>query len=323
MNIAGHFHTVVPRLRYAFSPVPEPPSAEWALEIADSKLGTVRLSGRLSRCEAAGDRLLLLVHGLGGCSESPYMTRAARAALAAGFDVLRINLRGSDRRGEDYYHAGLGEDLRRVLACQDLAAYDHLYVLGYSIGGHVSLRMATEACDPRLHSVAAVCAPLDLAPCARHIDRASRVVYRTYLLNGLRSIYAAVAERREVPIDPAEARKIRFLREWDDRVVAPRHGFAGADDYYARASVGPRLGDLTVPALLVLSEDDPMIPATALEERLADRPAALTVRRVAIGGHLGFPKAVNLGLGHLPAESSTGGGPEVIEEQILGWLATV
>ncbi|MEM7048996.1 MAG: alpha/beta fold hydrolase [Acidobacteriota bacterium] len=307
MNLAGHLNTVSERLRVFFSPVPEPPARPWSLTVEDPDLGPVLLTGRLSELDSSS--LVVILHGLGGCSESHYARRAAQQILASGVACLRLNLRGSDRLGEDFYHAGLTTDLHQVLASRELAFYDQIYVLGFSLGGHVALRAATEASDERWRSVAAVCAPLDLAPCARLLDRPSAIVYRTYLLNGLKDIYGAVATRRPVPLELAEARRIRSLREWDDRVVAPRHGFANGADYYARASVGPRLGGLRRQALLVLAEDDPMVPVAALDERLAAAPAALKVRRLASGGHLGFPRSADLGW---PGEG--------FAAQLLGWL---
>lgn len=319
MLLGGHLRTIVPRVQHTLWPEPPPMSAPWALSVEDAQVGPVRLTGRYTGLDdtwgwAPGQprRAVLLVHGLGGCADSSYMIRAAHAAAAEGLASVRINLRGSDRRGEDFYHAGLTADLHAALAGADLAPYDELYVVGFSIGGHLALKLGAEASDPRLVAVAAVCAPIHLAPCADAIDRPQRALYRTYLLSGLRSIYTAVAERREVPLALDQARRIRSLREWDDRVVAPRHGFAGADDYYDRASVASRLGRLARPALLIGSEDDPMIPAALVRPWLSAANDRLTVRWHPAAGHLGNFRRADLGLGL---------DPEIgLERQILRWL---
>lgn len=306
-TLGGHLRTVMPRLRQAIAPLPAPPSQPWSLVVDDPRLGPVRLSGELSDpgdwgtadpaatsgvgdgpAAAGGRPLVLLVHGLGGCSESHYLRRVAGAAVAAGWACLRLNLRGSDRRGEDFYHAGLSADLHAALASPELAGYAPLYALGFSLGGHLVLRMATEPTDPRLAAVAVVAAPLALAPCAEAFDRPRRALYRAYLLASLKAIYDAVAARRPVPLPAEQARRIRYIQEWDERVVAPRHGFAGAADYYRRASVASRLASLHLPALLVAAEDDPMVPAAALAPALADPPPSLEVRWLAAAGHLGF-----------------------------------
>lgn len=315
MEILGHLWTITPRLRHAVRPAQLPEARPWATSVDDPQAGSVRVTGRLREVPGSDD-VLVLIHGLGGCTESHYLSGAVLAAEEAGLSCLRVNLRGADRVGDDFYHAGLTADLHAALASEELRGYRRIYLLGYSLGGHVALRAATEEGDPRLAAVAAVCSPLDLSRSVAEIDAPALWVYRRYLLNNLRSIYAAVAARRPpgaVPLAPLtseEAARIRTLREWDDRIVAPRHGFTGASDYYTRASVAPRLANLRVPALLVNSECDPMVPARAVRPVLESPVPGLTVRWIPRGGHVAFPRRLDAGLGE-------GIG---LERQILGWL---
>ena len=294
MGVGGHFWTLMPKMADALAPARAPVSEPWSVRLEDPSAGLITLTGRLRRPKGARG-LLIVVHGLGGSCQSPYARRAARAAQAAGLACLRLNLRGADRRGDDFYHAALTKDLAAAIASDEAAGFGEIYVLGYSLGGHMALRYAALSPDRRLKAVAAVCAPLDLDACATSLDRPRVWPYRTYILKGLLSIYEAVAVRRPVPIPAAEARRIRGIREWDRLIVAPRHGFAGAEDYYARASAGPHLGGLAVPALMVASEEDPMVPAASLQPFLKPAPSSLTVRWVRRGGHVGFPGALNLG----------------------------
>ena len=309
MALAPHLWTIGPRVRHSLRPIVCPPGNPWLLAIEDPQMGTVHLSGEL-RERPESEEAVVVVHGLGGATTSHYMLRAGRAAEAAGLTCLRINLRGSDLRGEDYYHAGLTSDLHATLASPELARYRRLYLLGYSVGGHLVLRAATEPADPRLAAVAAICPPLDLALSSAAFDTPGLWLYRRYVLGNIKRIYAAVAARHPVPLPLGEALRIRLLRDWDDRVVAPRHGFRDAADYYARMSVGPRLPELRRPALLVAAEGDPMVPADTLRPSLARDLPRLTVRWIAEGGHVAFPERTDAGLGE----------EEGVEEQVLGWL---
>lgn len=307
MSLAGHYWTVAPRLQP--SP-PEPAAVPWSRTVDGGDLGPVRLSGRWSELPGAVEAVLL-VHGITGAADSRYARLGAAAALERGMSCLRLNLRGCDLEGEDYYHAGLTEDLVAAMESPELAGYERVHVLGYSLGGHLALRLAAVDRPPRLGAVAAVCAPVDLEACQTAFDRKALTPYRIYVLRGLKQIYAAVAARRPVPCPPAAARRIRSIREWDDRVVAPRWGFADAGDYYRRASVAPHLGGLSVPALLVAAEDDPMVPAETLRPALdglarnggTDR---LTVRWLRGAGHLGFPRGLRLDRGRGAPEPATG-----------------
>lgn len=316
--LRGHLRTVGWRVARALRPVAAPSSQDWSTVVDDPALGPVRLTGRLGRAPGA-QRLLVVVHGLGASADAAYVLRAAHLAEAAGLACLRLNLRGADRLGEDYYHAGLTADLRAALASPQLAGYRSVGVLGFSLGGHLALRYATEEADPRLAAVAAVCSPLDLAAGGRLIDRPALWVYRRYLFTHLMEVYAAVARRRPVPLPVAAARRIRTFREWDTEIVAARHGFRDAADYYERMSVGPRLERLAVPALLVSAEDDPMVPPGAVRPVLAGRDTPLEVRWVPSGGHMAFSSRTDLGLG--PEPGSDLRRPPGVERQLVSWLA--
>lgn len=286
LDLMPHLWTLSPRIRHAMRPRLAPESRPWETVVDDPQVGPVRLTGRLR--ELPGDDLLVLVHGLGGSVDSHYMVRGAKAAEAAGLSCLRVNLRGSDRGGDDYYHAGLTSDLHAALSSPEAARFQRIWMIGYSLGGHVVLRTATEEADPRLAAVAAVCAPVDLALAGTEIDSPSFWLYRRYLLRSLADIYRAAAARRPVPYPVEMIGEIRTIREWDDRIVAPRHGFADAADYYARMSVAPRLPELRVPALLLNSECDPMVPARAVRPALERESPNLKVDWVR-GGHVAFP----------------------------------
>ena len=207
MALSGHLRTVGWRLVRGLRTASADGAVPWSTEVDDPALGPVRLSGWLHHPPGARD-LLVVVHGLGGCSESSYAVRAARVSVASGVACLRFNLRGADRSGEDYYHAGLTDDLGAALASPELAGYRNVSLLGFSLGGHVALRYATEGPDPRLRGVAAVCAPLDLAAGGRLIDRPAFWPYRRYLFRSLVEIYGAVARRRPVPLPVEAARRI-------------------------------------------------------------------------------------------------------------------
>lgn len=307
--LTGHLWTIGPRLRHAVRPAGCPTSCAWETVVDDPQAGPVRLTGRL-REVSESEEALVLVHGLGGCIDSHYMPRGAAAAEVAGLSCLRLNLRGSDRLGEDYYHAGLTADIHAALASPQLARYRRLYVIGYSMGGHVVLRLATEELDPRVAAVAAICAPVDLARSQQEIDSPVYWVYRHYLLRNLKTLYAAVAARRPVPFPVERLDEIRTFLQFDNFLVAPRHGFADAADYYARASVAPHLAHLQVPALLLNSELDPMVPARSVRPALEGASPLLRVAWMPGGGHVAFPRGLDAGLGE-------GAG---VEAQVIGWL---
>ena len=311
-RLIGHAWTLGPTLRHSLSPQERAPqSVAWTTDIGDELRGSVRLSGHLHPLEGA-TAAVVIVHGMGGSPDSFYCHRAATAAQEAGMASLRLALRGADREGQDYGHAGLTADIHGALKSPALAAFEHLYVLGYSLGGHTTLCLATEQTDQRLRAVAAICPPMGLAAGQRHIDRTRSSLYRRALLQGLKEIYAFVAKSgREVPLPLHQALRIRTIRDWDELVVAPRWGFEGADHYYETATVVPNLKHLAVPTLVVSSHHDPIVAHHTVEEPLRQQSDNLEVRWVSRAGHVGFPDEVDLDLDQPAA---------LVESQIMGWL---
>src|SRR5690606_14588033 len=119
------------------------------------------------------------------------------------------------------------------------------------------------------------CPPLDLGLAARDFDAPHRAPYRHYVMRSLRAMMRATAARRPLPLPLSEVMAITRVRAWDAGLVAPRFGFAGPDDYYAKAGVRHRLGELAVPSLLVAARHDPMVLARSLRVALASPPPGL------------------------------------------------
>lgn len=305
----GHFYTIAPVVRHSLRPRRVSRSVPFRTVVNDPDVGAVELSGRLH--EASSDTLLVVVHGLGGDVESHYVLDAANAGEKAGVAVLRVHLRGADQTGADLYHAGMSHDIHAILKSDALQKYARIVLLGYSLGGHIVLRAATEKeLDPRVVSVAAICPPLDLRRGVEAIDAPIRLAYRRHVLESIKNVYASVARRRALHLPLAEVRRIRTIRQWDEQVIAPRFGFRGADHYYAEASVCTRLAQLCVPSLLIVARHDPMVPEETVAPALEKPAPLLDVRWMDRGGHVGFPANIDIGEGQ----------PGPMEPQVVAWL---
>jgi uncharacterized protein len=308
-GLAGHLWTIAPAL---VGRLRRPPPAEpWKLSFRDDRLGEVGLAGWLHR-GGDGRRAALLVHGLGGSADSAYLPPVATVLAADGWTVLRLHLRGADRRGDGLHHAGFTDDLPRVMAEPPFAAAATIAVVGFSLGGHLALRYAAEGADPRLAAVAAICAPLDLDAGAAALDAPRRALYRRYLIDGIQQVYAACAARHAVPTPVERAARAATIREWDGLVVAPWFGFASAEEYYARMSVAPRLGAITTPAWIVASEGDPLVPVATVRRALGAISGSTELTWTPRGGHVGFPADLDLGRGRRRG----------LPGQLADWLAT-
>ncbi len=238
---------------------------------------------------------LVLVHGLEGSSESNYMFGIADKAFAAGFNVLRLNQRncgGTEHLTPTLYESGLSRDYRAVL--EELIEKDRLHEIfftGYSMGGNLVAKMAGEfgAHSPReLRGVCAVCPSLDLAASSNASNEPTNLVYKWYFLWRFK-----IGMRRKVQLFPERYRAVEFwrlwtIREWHEGITAPACSYRDANDYYFRASALRVVDQIRVPALILASKDDPIVPFAAFRDpRIAGNPF-ITLITPEHGGHCGF-----------------------------------
>lgn len=238
---------------------------------------------------------VILVHGLEGSSSSQYMLGNAARALDAGFNVVRMNMRscgGTDEICPTIYHSGRSGDVAAVLAkITQQHGLKSVALIGYSMGGNLVLKFAGEAASalpPQLKAVVGVSPLMDLAPSSAALHEPQN---RIYELHFLRNMIARV--RRRAQLFPeiygsAEISKIRTLRLFDEHIVARYGGFAGADDYYYSVASSQFADRLSLPTLILYSDDDPFIrllPST--RETLIANPNVNYVE-TQHGGHCAF-----------------------------------
>jgi len=132
-----------------------------------------------------------------------------------------------------------------------------------------------------------VSAPLDLAAGADAIEHGFEIFYSKLFLSTLKPKIIEKAKRHPGVFDVARVRRARTLREFDDAVTAPLHGFHDSADYYAKASAKPVLGRIEVPTLVLNARNDPFLPGRHLPSGTEVSPA-VTLETPETGGHVGF-----------------------------------
>jgi predicted alpha/beta-fold hydrolase len=260
--------------------------------------------------------LLVLFHGLEGSSSSHYAQAFAVEAARRGWRYAVPHFRGCSGEinlAPRAYHSGDHEEVGWMLARFRSLHAGSMVAVGVSLGGNALLRYAEEAGESaatRVAAIAAVSAPLDLAAGANAIGRGfGRQVYTRMFLRTMKR--KAWLKLRQHPglFDAAAMRAASDLRGFDEIFTGPLHGFAGADDYYARASAKPQLAQIRIPALVLNARNDPFLPATALPGT-AEVGAHVSLCQPRHGGHVGFA------LGRWPGHLRT------LPESVAGWLAS-
>jgi predicted alpha/beta-fold hydrolase len=237
-------------------------------------------------------RVAIISHGLEGCSGNGYVRGTAAAMRDAGWDVLAWNFRGCSgeaNRLARFYHSGETGDLGAVVG-HAARRYETIALIGFSLGGNVTLKYLGEAPPHRgVTCAAAVSVPVDLASSARALDR--RPGNRIYLRRFMKTLVAKVeAKATRIPdeLSASGASAIGTFAEFDDRYTAPLHGFRDAADYWQRSSARGYLAGISVPTLLLNARDDPFLTEESFPFPEAERSARLTLEAPAHGGHAGF-----------------------------------
>jgi hypothetical protein len=234
---------------------------------------------------------LLAVHGLGGSDASAYVVCAGRLAYARGWNVVRMNMRGSGAGLELcplLYNAGLDTDLLAAVSAVSSIA-PRLAVAGFSLGANLTLLMLGRRrgrLPASLVAAAAVSPPVDLSACADVLEAPGNGMYQRYFMQMLAESYRERHRMRPDLFSAGRERGLRTVREFDDRITAPFGGYECAAHYYEQSSAGPWLGAIDRPTVMLAASDDPMIPVASV----ARWPVSPTVKReiLATGGHLGF-----------------------------------
>ena len=279
-------------LRNAVRPsrAPEPAHSERLLLGLRDGSGD-RLSGLLQSGEQpdAGP-LIILIHGLAGSEHSAYMRASAAFHLARGRRVLRLNLRGagpSRASCAGHYHAGCARDIHDALAAlpEPLSA-SGLFPIGYSLGGNALINLLA-AHDLPIVGAASVSAPIEPAQAATRFMEPRNAIYHYWLLRQTKKETIAPGAHL-TPKERERVERSRTIYEFDDWFIAPRNGFAGADDYYERTAGARVAGRIEVPTLMVHAKDDPWIPPGPYVELARHAPSNVEIALTDTGGHVGF-----------------------------------
>ena len=245
----------------------------------------------------AGSPWVHLYHGLEGSSNSPYARMLMAHVQRRGWRGSVFHFRGCSgepNRLPRAYHSGDTEEIQWSLArVRRLAGKGAVYAAGVSLGGNAFAKWLGENGGKATRYVdraAAVSAPLDLMAAGEALGRGFARLYSWHFLSTLKQGALAKLERFPGLYDAATVRRARSLRDFDNVVTAPLHGFRDTDDYWTRASAKPHLKGIRVPTLLLNARDDPFLPAAALPAP-SEVSKSVRLEFPDSGGHVGFVTA--------------------------------
>lgn len=236
--------------------------------------------------------IVLVLHGLEGSIESPYATGILDTLHQSGFRAVFMHFRAcSDElnRMPRTYHSGDTGDVDTLIqTLHEREPHTKLAVVGFSLGGNVLVKWLGETGSVNLLSAAvAISVPFQINKAADHLEKGFARFYQWYLLHALRTKTRAKFQWHAAPFDIDHLAQLKTIREFDDYVTAPLHGFINAEEYYRVCSCRQYIKTIHVPTLLIQAKDDPFMTPDVIPtpEELS---SSVTLEVTESGGHVGF-----------------------------------
>ncbi len=236
-------------------------------------------------------KMVILVHGLEGSSNSHYIKRMASKLEKNNFDVCAINLRGCGghpNHSFEAYHSGKTDDLHKIiLYFSKTYNYQSISLVGYSLGGNLVLKYIGENrlnIPNKIKKCIAISAPIHLLSAAQKIDCRENIFYKKRFLKSL--INKVLIKKSAYPnFDYSYSKNIQSIIAFDHWYTAPAFGFKDSWDYYTQNSALQYFENITIPTLLIAAKDDPFLDKPCFYESNNKNIKSIYTN---LGGHVGF-----------------------------------
>ena len=235
--------------------------------------------------------MVLLAHGLGGCSESGYMRRIAQKLWIRGFSVFMMNHRGSGLGmglSESLWNGGVSNDLDKVIEyMSEIYPNKSIDVVGFSLSGNILLKyLGEKRSQPvKICKGFAVNPPIDLKRASHILSRTREGwLFNSYYMKQIHMQGMAIAECFPGAVVPSG--KEKTILEFDESYTAPVAGYKDADDYYSKCSAKGYLEDITVPTTILCAMDDPFVESDIFKS--VRMSSSIEINTPNQGGHMGY-----------------------------------
>ncbi len=239
-------------------------------------------------------KIMILLHGLEGNAQRPYIIGSAKQAIAQGYDICAVNFRGCSGETNTLYrsyHSGATEDLEAIIHhILNSDKYDELFIKGFSLGGNLALKYIGEERDvpKEIKGVVAVSVPCSLHSSLLQLLHPKNYLYAKRFKDHLK---AKMREKQQLfpkQISDSDIRNVKTLKDFDDIYTSRAHGFKDAMDYYEKCSSLQFLSKINVPALIINAKNDSFLGPECYPYKEAVENNSLYLEVPEYGGHVGF-----------------------------------
>lgn len=240
------------------------------------------------------NKLIIVLHGLEGDAQRPYMIGTAKLFNGNGVDAVCVNFRGCS--GEDNlkyrsYHSGATDDLidiiNHIISTKN---YSEIYLKGFSLGANIILKYLGEDYNipKQIKAAIAISVPCYLSGSCNELHKFNNVLYHDRFKKHL--IKKLKAKQKKFPnlISDKEIKSIKTLKDFDDVYTSKAHGFKDASEYYEKCSSLQGLQNIKIPTLIINALNDSFLSPECYPVKEAKANPNLYLEMPNYGGHVGF-----------------------------------
>ncbi len=246
------------------------------------------------------NKLIILLHGLEGNGQRPYMTAPAKLFNSNGIDAVCVNFRGCS--GEDNlkfrsYHSGATEDLEAVIDhIISEKHYTEIYLSGISLGANMILKYLGERHDvpKQIKAAATASVPCYLHGSAKALHTFKNKLYHDRFLKYLVDRLKIKQQTFQDDLSLEDIKSIKTLLDFDTIYTSKAHGFKDALDYYEQCSCLQFLPNITIPTLIINALNDSFLSPECYPVKAAKVHSNLFLEMPKYGGHVGFVDKKNI-----------------------------
>lgn len=272
------------------------------IELPDG--GTYSIDWAIQTELSNSDKIMLVIPGLTGGSEAPYIKNPVKVAQNKGFRVGVVHGRGicgTPLTTLQPNYLGNSSDLGFAIE------YVHkkfpnapIVALGTSMGGNLVLKYAGETGEKcLLRAISVISTPFDIVVCSRHLRKnwPKAKLADMYLTKSILNMISKHEEFFETweskfGINMSTALKIERSFEFDLNVTCKHLGIIDPEEYYKTSSCVGFLSNINIPVFALSSINDPVVSKNCIpyDEFRSNKNLILAVTKS--GGHIGWFEGV-------------------------------
>lgn len=245
-------------------------------------------------------QLVVLLHGMEGHGQRPYVSGVAKYFNAHDIDAVCVNFRscsGEQNKKFSTFHSGQTDDLQDVIAhILKNYSYTSIFLKGISLGGNIVLKYLGEgnAIPSKIKGAMAVSVPIDLASSSKALHQFKNILFHIYFMIGLK--YKLMQKQRQFPerISRKTLYSVWTLRALDEVYTAKANGFKDIADYHQKSSSLHYLSSIKTPVLLLNAKNDSFLTPSCFPYDIARKSSFIHLETPKYGGHVGFVTKDNI-----------------------------